>query len=65
MPDVQADGVSTIPSLLTTPSQADRSLPPPSPHEPPTATPEGSIIVSLSTPQGSASTIQAGLTTQT
>ncbi|KAG6836459.1 hypothetical protein H0H93_007787 [Arthromyces matolae] len=43
MPDVQADDVSTIPSLLTTPSQADRSLPPPSPHEPPTATPDQSF----------------------
>ncbi|KAG6890494.1 hypothetical protein C0992_000986 [Termitomyces sp. T32_za158] len=60
---VDADAISTIPSLLTTPSQVERSLSPPSTPRTHLETPEGSIIVSLSTPQGSAQPTQPSLTT--
>ncbi|KAG5637894.1 hypothetical protein H0H81_002779 [Sphagnurus paluster] len=57
---------STIPSLLTTPSQHAREmLSPFSLHESSLPTPQGSIVVTLSTPQGSAQTSQSSLRTQT
>ncbi|KAF8062278.1 hypothetical protein FPV67DRAFT_1654875 [Lyophyllum atratum] len=61
------DEPSTVPSLLTTPSQADRELHSPfSMTDGQLRTPEPpSMNVSLSTPRGSAQTIQSSLRTQT